>query len=630
MQSFRMKTNKQQSWLFPIRFKILILLLSLVTSAVGLITFTMSNLFHADKAAYINDLTSMLSLHTTEEVNSLLQGYKRNLHAFSSVVYDHELSNEQKTRLIRQLFEDFEDFVAVTLYKRGAEQSIVYDSMAFDSLGLTKNILRKHRKDDPLPFKFIKSRGIYLESSKLTEKSSLLTLAIYLHNPEEEKEDVVLAALIRLDTLTRICKQSKSFETFIVDSNGLFLSHTDSTKINSWVPVEWLPDIKKVLEQEVMGTTIESTRNGVVNLVGFGRSELGGLIIGTQIPKSAAYLTARALLSNLIGMAFIMLGVSAVLGMVVSRIVTRSIKHLTAATQIIGKGNFEVDVKIKSRDEIGVLANSFNHMATELKVREVALKESHIALVQSEKMAAFGQLGAGIAHEVKNPLTGILGYAQLTLRKLEPGTALHQNIEIIEKETKRCKAIIENLLKFARQERVKFDPIDVNVVVEDAITIVAHQIAINKIKLEKEITQGLPKILGNANQLQQVLMNLLINAQQAMEGSLGKIKISTHLIDVNKIEILVSDNGPGISKEIQAQIFEPFFTTKPTGKGTGLGLSVSYGIIKEHKGDIRVESEIGQGATFVITLPADGQSALNDPAEEIEVKSMAVTNSRVF
>jgi signal transduction histidine kinase len=219
-------------------------------------------------------------------------------------------------------------------------------------------------------------------------------------------------------------------------------------------------------------------------------------------------------------------------------------------------------------------------------------------------MAAFGQLGAGIAHEVRNPLAGILGYTQLSLRRVERETKIHKNLMIIEKETKRCTEIINSLLKFARQEKFSLELIDINHVIEDAAAIVDHQLSINDIRLEKELAPGLPQIMGNANQIQQVLINLMINSQQAMDGNPGFVRLSSQFLDPGHIELRVSDNGPGMNEEVKAKLFEPFFTTKSGGKGTGLGLSVSFGIIKEHKGEIQIESEPGSGAAFIITLPA--------------------------
>jgi signal transduction histidine kinase len=300
---------------------------------------------------------------------------------------------------------------------------------------------------------------------------------------------------------------------------------------------------------------------------------------------------------------------SALLGLFWSRRVTRPIEQLSKASKFVGKGEFDITVQRTSRDEIGDLAESFNEMAAELNTREKALKEAQAALVQSEKMAAFGQLGAGIAHEVKNPLAGILGFAQLSLRKVEEDSQIHRNLMIIQRETRRCKTIIENLLKFARQEKVSRNPTEINPVVEDSISIIDHQLGINQVRLEKDLSSGLPPFLGNANQIQQVLMNLMMNSQQAMEGKPGLITITTRRLETGEIEVRVRDDGPGIPEEIQDKLFEPFFTTKATGKGTGLGLSVSYGIIKDHNGDIRVESKPGMGTAFIIILPVNTDEA---------------------
>jgi signal transduction histidine kinase len=243
-------------------------------------------------------------------------------------------------------------------------------------------------------------------------------------------------------------------------------------------------------------------------------------------------------------------------------------------------------------------------MASELDSREKALMEAQAQLMQSEKMAAFGQLGAGIAHEVKNPLTGILGCAQLAMLEAEEESRMQANLEIIEKEAGRCKAIIENLLRFARQEKTLLEPTDVNRVVQDAAAIVNHQLEMNQVKLEYELQHGLPPVKANGNQLQQVLMNLMINAQQAMDGTPGEVTVTTTKAGEDEIEIAVRDDGPGMTEEVRRKIFEPFFTTKEAGKGTGLGLSVSFGIIRDHEGRIDVRSEPGAGAEFVIRLPA--------------------------
>jgi len=441
-------------------------------------------------------------------------------------------------------------------------------------------------------------------NSTISERLPTLTLASLQSNPDD-KDRIIAVAVIKLDRILELARQSKVFETYVLDSQGILLAHRDTGEVARHEKVAWIPRQKELLEGNVMIRTLEFNRKGVELVGGFGRVPEGGLLVGVNIPKSAAYLTARGLLNNLIGVSLGLLVGAALLSLLWAYRITRPIEMLSKASRNVGKGDFDVHVTPASNDEIGELAESFNQMTDELHSREIALNKAQEQLIQSEKMAAFGQLGAGIAHEVKNPLAGILGYTQLSLRKAEKETPLHKNLLIIEKETRRCTEIIESLLKFARQEKFNPELVDINGVIEDAAAIVDHQLGIHEIRLDKELSPALPRIMGNANQIQQVLMNLMINAQQAMDGIPGIVRLKSRLLDPEHIEVRVSDNGPGMSEEVKARLFEPFFTTKTAGKGTGLGLSVSFGIIKEHRGEIRIESEPGAGATFIITLPVD-------------------------
>ena len=302
---------------------------------------------------------------------------------------------------------------------------------------------------------------------------------------------------------------------------------------------------------------------------------------------------------------------------------------LWSATREIAKGDFDVRVKVRSRDEIGKLAGAFNDMATELKSRETALTETHAQLIQSEKLAAFGQLGAGIAHEVKNPMTGILGCAQLMLQTVEKDSDIRQDLELIEKETKRCKSIIDSLLRFARQEKAAFEPTAIDAVIEDTVAIVRHQLELHQVKIEARIEPDLPQVNGNHNQLQQVLMNMIMNAQQAMAGERGRVTVEARADEDDRIEICISDTGPGIPQQSLDRLFEPFFTTKPGGKGTGLGLSVSFGIIKDHGGEIAPENRADGGAMFVIQLPVLRRSAGAHPDEDLAKSGEEPAQTRV-
>lgn len=591
------------------RFKILIALLFVITAVVGIITFTMARLFQNDKTAYIHDLTSLIALHTAQEAQSLLAGYHEQVQILSRLVFEKNVSDDQKIKMLKNLFEEYQDFVTFSLKQNDRELIALYDAESLETAGISKDDLTKYQTEHTPPLEQMKPGDASVANTTLSSKLPTLTMTVLLNKPDTN-ETAVGTAVIHMNTFLRLAGRSKVFETFIIDSQGTILVHVDREQVADKKAVTWIPNIQNLTKKQSMSTTLEYDQDKVPMVGGFAPVEFGKLLVGVQIPRAAAYLTARELLNNLIIVSLLLLIGSAVLGLFWSKSITRPIERLSGATKSIAQGQFTVQVEASSKDEIGDLAQSFNQMATELEKREKALKDAQEALVQSEKMAAFGQLGAGIAHEVKNPLAGILGFAQLSLRKLEENSPLRENLTIIEKETKRCKTIIENLLKFARQEKVAHEPIEVNRVVEDSVAIVEHQLGLHDVQIDKALAPNLPRILGNANQIQQVLMNLLINAQQAMEGKPGLVKATTRRFDHEHVEIRVTDTGPGIPKEIRAKIFEPFFTTKPTGKGTGLGLSVSYGIIKDHKGDIRVESEVGKWTTFIITLPAlsDGKA----------------------
>ncbi|PIR22932.1 MAG: hypothetical protein COV44_05355 [Deltaproteobacteria bacterium CG11_big_fil_rev_8_21_14_0_20_45_16] len=297
---------------------------------------------------------------------------------------------------------------------------------------------------------------------------------------------------------------------------------------------------------------------------------------------------------------------------------TSPLRKLSDLMTLVGKGEFSGRVDVKSNDEVGKLAKGFNRMLHDLSERDGELNRAKQKLIQSEKMSAFGQMSAGIAHEVKNPLAGILGYAQMAKKKLEDRPEVFNYMEIIEKETTRCKEIVENLMRFARQEKANLQKIDINKAVQDSVRLVEHQITVSGIKIVQVYAlEGKPIFVnGNMNQIQQVMLNLMLNAQHAMESK-GTLSVSTHFDEVHKqVMIMISDTGCGMSAEVQARIFEPFFTTKGVGKGTGLGLSVTIGIIKDHKGNIDVDSTEGKGTTFTISLPAFGADEGEAETEE--------------
>jgi signal transduction histidine kinase len=235
--------------------------------------------------------------------------------------------------------------------------------------------------------------------------------------------------------------------------------------------------------------------------------------------------------------------------------------------------------------------------------RTLALARSEKQIAQADKLASIGQLSSGIAHEINNPLGIILGYTQLLSRNEKPGSQTHEDLKIIEKNVKACKAIVEDLLNFARSSKPKQERADINALIDDVLTFIQRRLRQNALTIVKDYDPTAPAMLVDGEKIRQVLINLLMNAQHATDNK-GTITIKTVFDKTgNQMRISVKDDGYGIEKENLSRIFDPFFTTKSTGEGTGLGLAVSYGIIKSHGGHIDVFSEPGLGTEFTVILP---------------------------
>ncbi|MDO9566001.1 MAG: ATP-binding protein [Candidatus Desulfaltia sp.] len=236
-------------------------------------------------------------------------------------------------------------------------------------------------------------------------------------------------------------------------------------------------------------------------------------------------------------------------------------------------------------------------------------KDMKQQLLQADKLASLGQLSAGIAHEINNPLGLILGYTQLLMRGESKGPQVFEDLKTIEKQTCNCKIIVEALLNFARKTETQKIAININQTIKNIIAVIRHQFELDNVSLVTVLDESIQPVTGDEEKLKQVFMNLLMNARQAISES-GDITIKTFAPNHNRVCVIVEDSGSGIPTNIINKIFDPFFTTKPTGLGTGLGLSVSYGIIKEHNGEISVQSEPGNGATFIVTLPVYDNTTL--------------------
>lgn len=315
--------------------------------------------------------------------------------------------------------------------------------------------------------------------------------------------------------------------------------------------------------------------------------------------------------------------------------VHKPVKQLIEGMQTISSGKLDHKLDIRRGDEIGQLALTFNSMTTELKraqdqvkgwaktleerieEKTEELERAHRQILRVEKMASLGKLSAIVAHEINNPLTGVLTYARLLQKKIdrkkkeiEEGAPADFSdcvtyLHVIESETARCGDIVRNLLMFSKKNTVNLEKNDFNDLLRKSIKLVHHQLELSEVELVEELADDLPVITCDAGQIQQIFVALLVNAVEAI-GKGGTIKVASRFDELREqIVFECKDDGPGMEDEVRRKIFEPFFTTKEGTNGSGLGLAVVYGIVERHGGRIKVESSPGNGAKFIIRLPLE-------------------------
>ncbi|MGZ6275342.1 MAG: cache domain-containing protein, partial [Syntrophales bacterium] len=307
---------------------------------------------------------------------------------------------------------------------------------------------------------------------------------------------------------------------------------------------------------------------------------------------------------------WINLGITS-LGMIIAFIISfrlgdtiiKRIRMLKEAAESIAAGNLDYKLSPDKISGFDMLDEAFNYMSKSLKNNNEMLHRAHQQLARTEKLTALGEMAAGVAHEINNPLGGILLYSNLVLEDIPADSPARENMQKIIYQTNRSKRIVQSLLDFARTPTGEMLPLNINSVIESSLSLVRDQAMFHGIEINTRLAEDLPEVMGDKSRLEDVFLNLFINAADAMKGG-GTLTITTMQGADNLVKILIADTGEGIEEKDLPHIFEPFFTTKEPGQGTGLGLPIVYGIIRKHNGFIDAESKPGKGATFIISLPA--------------------------
>lgn len=593
--------------LHSIRTQILVLLAGILLAA--LVTwFALANrLFTRDRLAYTYDLTSSLATTVSEQLRESLGSRVDKLLYFAAAA-----SRGDPAQQARLLVDSDPDLLGVELWRSRAgrfEREISWiDPARLDASDLAREDVDEARRTAPVAFEALASEGAQLQNASLPPDVPLLTLAAV--SPDG---GTAVVAILKPDRLLRIFARSPAYRVYLVDGRGRVVVHPDPARVVGRADVSG----SDVVQQATRGPVARAVRDFVGPdgpVIGaFSRVGLGRLAVIAEVPRAEALRASRDLgrRTVLLGFAILFFGILA--SYFVGRRITAPLRHLGQAAQRIGAGELGTQVAVEGRGETAELATAFNRMSAELADREARLSDAHTQIARADKLSAVGELAASIAHEVKNPVTAVVGYAQLGKETTELAEA-HELFGLVEKQGWRAAEVLQSLLEFTRREPTIPGLVEPAELATDTLRLLRHPLKLRGINVETVLSEGLPRILVHAGELQQVLVNLLLNGADALEGRPIRNLTLGASSEPGRVLLWVRDSGTGVPPELKEKIFQPFFTTKKGREGTGLGLSVSQRIVKDYGGELRLESTVGEGSTFTVALPAVRPDAGGRPA----------------
>ncbi len=581
-----------------IRAQVVLLISLLLMAAMALYLTLATRIVTRDKEATVYDVNALVAGAVADQVETTVDGFTDKLRYFGQ---EYATTPGDAERRAKSLFSADDEVLSLevdTVSEAGVERAFLFvDAERLSTLNIEREDILLARKQTPVPFDVVRKSGVLLQNASLAPDLALLRLSVVTADNK-----AIITADLRPERLLRTVNTGSVTRVFLVDSIGRVLAHRDASKVIAHEDFSGLTPVKSALSGKAARGAEQYDGEGEQRLASYARVGQGLAAVIAEVPVAEVFGATRELSSRSLLFAAGIVALALVLAVFLSRALTAPLRRLSDTMAVISKGEYGVEVPVEGAPEIRSVGTALNEMSRELIRRSDDLQRAHNNLVQSEKLSAVGELAASVAHEVKNPMVGILGFAQLG-KEADTMAEAKEYFGLIESDTQRANKILQNLLEFARPPEMEMEPLVVNEVLQGALTLCRHQLQMQGVKVETVFGDGLGGILGNNNQLRQVLLNLMMNAGQAMADSQTKRVTVSTVADGDFVKMLVSDTGPGIPPEVMQNLFKPFFTTKRRGLGTGLGLSVSRSIIEAHRGTLTAESTVGQGATFIMRLP---------------------------
>jgi signal transduction histidine kinase len=558
--------------------------------------FALANtLLTRDRLAYAYDLTSSLVTTVSEELRESLGS------RVDKLLYFAEASSRgDPMQQARLLVRSDPDLLGVELWRRRNgrfERAIAWNDPArLEAVDLAQEDLDEARRTAPIAFDALAAEGPQLQNASLPPDVPLLTLAA------ASGSGTVVVAILKPDRLLRIFARSAAYRVYLVDGRGRVVVHPDPARVVGRSDASGT----ELVRQAIRGPVARAVRDfdgpdGPV-IGAYARVGLGRLAVIAEVSRTEALRASRDLGRRTILFGLAILFVAILASVVVGRRITAPLRTLQEAAHRIGAGELGTQVAVEGRGETAELAAAFNRMSAELADRELRLSEAHTQIARAEKLSAVGELAASIVHEVKNPLAALVGYAQLGRDTLEIEEA-HELFGLVEVQGWRASEVMQRLLGFTRRESSTPEPVELAELAQETVRLLRTPLKLRGITLVSAVEPGLPPIHLRPGELQQVLVNLVMNGADAMDGrERREVTVGSSVVD-GRVRLSVRDTGNGIPPELLEKIFRPFFTTKLGRDGTGLGLSVSQRIVRDFGGELLVESTVGEGSTFTVVLP---------------------------